>query len=124
MASVKAVQGLKHVKPILSADHSEARKRVLSLYRAWYRQAELVVADYDLTVTVAECRAKVRENFEKNRNVTDVRVIDMLFIKGQHELEETKNIWKQKNHVMNYFNQTVNPKPADFFSKFLEGHEP
>lgn len=29
---------LKQVKPILSLDKEEARKRVLHLYKAWFRQ--------------------------------------------------------------------------------------
>ena len=29
--------GLKQVRPLLSADNAEARKRVLNLYKAWYR---------------------------------------------------------------------------------------
>lgn len=29
---------LQKVRPILSVDNDEARRRVLSLYKAWYRQ--------------------------------------------------------------------------------------
>jgi len=32
------VSGLKQVRPILSLDSADARKRVLNLYKAWYRQ--------------------------------------------------------------------------------------
>lgn len=39
MAAKKAIQvGTKTVRPVLSLDSSEARSRVLSLYKAWYRQ--------------------------------------------------------------------------------------
>lgn len=37
--------------------------------------------DYDIPKSEKECRQKLREEFLKNRNVTDVRVIDMLIIK-------------------------------------------
>jgi NADH dehydrogenase (ubiquinone) 1 alpha subcomplex subunit 6 len=30
--------GVKQVRPLLSVDNAEARKRVLNLYKAWYRQ--------------------------------------------------------------------------------------
>lgn len=30
--------GVKQVRPILSVDNADARKRVLNLYKAWYRQ--------------------------------------------------------------------------------------
>lgn len=31
-------RAVKQVKPLLSTDREEARRRVLNLYRAWYRQ--------------------------------------------------------------------------------------
>jgi hypothetical protein len=37
--------------------------------------------DYDIPKSVEQCRVKLREEFEKNRHVTDIRVIDMLVIK-------------------------------------------
>jgi len=37
--------------------------------------------DYDIPKSVEQCRARLREEFEKNRHVTDIRVIDMLVIK-------------------------------------------
>lgn len=41
----------------------------------------MAVMDYDIPKTVEQCRAKLREEFERHRNVTDVRVVDMLVIK-------------------------------------------
>ncbi|CAG5118139.1 unnamed protein product [Candidula unifasciata] len=124
MAAKKLVeQGLKHVKPILSVDRTEARRRVLNLYKAWYRQIPYTVKDFYIPITIEQGRAKVREMFLKNKHVTDIRIIDMLVIKGQMELVETANLWKQPNHVMMYFKDTVKPKPTDFLSKFYEGQE-
>ncbi|KAJ9590122.1 hypothetical protein L9F63_016751 [Diploptera punctata] len=122
MATREAVKKtLRQVKPILSVDRGEARKRVFNLYKAWYRQMPYVVMDYDIPKSVEQCRAKLREEFEKNRHITDIRVIDMLVIKGQMELKETVEIWKQKGHIMTYFKETVEPKPTDFLSKFFAG---
>ena len=40
------------------------------------------------------------------------------------ELVETANIWKQKNHIMNYFKQTEVKKSKDFLTSFYDGHNP
>ena len=69
------------VKPLLSVDNSEARLRVLSLYKAWCRQIPFMVSEYDIPVNEAQAKAKLRERFTANANVKDVRVIDMLVIK-------------------------------------------
>lgn len=34
----KVVNGLKRAKPIMSANPSEAKARVIHLYKAWYKQ--------------------------------------------------------------------------------------
>ncbi|XP_030744975.1 NADH dehydrogenase [ubiquinone] 1 alpha subcomplex subunit 6 [Sitophilus oryzae] len=118
MAQV-ARDGLKQVRPILSLDRDEARKRVLNLYKAWYRQLPYIVRQYDIPKNVNDCRNKLREEFTKHKDIRDIRIIDMLVIKGQMELKETVNIWKQKGHIMSYFKETIEPKPTDFLSKFL-----
>lgn len=38
-------RSVKQVRPILSLDKEEARKRVLNLYKAWYRQLPYVGND-------------------------------------------------------------------------------
>lgn len=82
---------------------------------------EKKVLDYHIPKNTDQCRAKLREEFSKHKDVTDIRVIDLLVIKGQMELKETINIWKQKGHIMRYWKETVEPKPTDFLSKFLTG---
>ncbi|XP_063697684.1 NADH dehydrogenase [ubiquinone] 1 alpha subcomplex subunit 6 [Culicoides brevitarsis] len=123
MASREAAkQVLKQVKPILSTDKEEARKRVLNLYKAWYRQIPYIVMDFDIPKNERQCREKLKEEFVKNKDVSDIRVIDMLVIKGQMELKEAVNSWKQKHHIMKYWKETWEPKPTDFLSKFFSGH--
>ncbi|XP_034832360.1 NADH dehydrogenase [ubiquinone] 1 alpha subcomplex subunit 6-like [Maniola hyperantus] len=124
MSARQAIQvGTKTVRPVLSLTQADARSRVLSLYKAWYRQIPYIVKDYDIPKSEAQCRAKLKESFLKNKDVKDIRVIDILVIKGQMELKEAVNIWKQKGHIMTYFKPTEEPKPKDFLSKFFSGHE-
>ncbi|XP_066138493.1 NADH dehydrogenase [ubiquinone] 1 alpha subcomplex subunit 6 [Euwallacea fornicatus] len=123
MAQQTVRQTLKQVKPILSLDKEEARKRALNLYKAWYRQLPFIVKQYDIPKTVEQCKEKLRHEFKKHGEIKDIRIIDMLVIKGQMELKETVNFWKQKNHIMTYFKDTWEPKPDDFLSKFLSGKD-
>ena len=78
---------------------------------------------FRLPISFEQVRKKIKEEFMKNKNVTDVRVIDLLVIKGQMELKETVKIWKQTNHVMYYMKDTNLPRPTNFISKFLQGSD-
>ena len=62
-------------------DANESRLRVLSLYKAWYRQIPFMVEEYDIPINEAQAKAKLREKFVQNSNIKDVRVIDMMVIK-------------------------------------------
>lgn len=80
-----------------------------------------MVKHFDIPKSEEDCRWKLREYFYRNACVTDIRVIDMLVIKGYMELKEMKHMWQQKGHVMAHWNPTLEPKPYDFIGKFLEG---
>lgn len=42
MASAPAKRVIQQVRPILSIDRDEARRRVFNLYKAWYRTAPFI----------------------------------------------------------------------------------
>ncbi|CRK87758.1 CLUMA_CG001537, isoform A [Clunio marinus] len=113
---------IQQVRPILSVDREEARQRVINLYKAWHRTAPFIVEKFDIPKSVPQVRQKLKEEFIKNKDVSDVRVIDMLVIKGQMELKEITKIWKQKGHIMRYWQESIEYKPNDFLSKFMSGH--
>ncbi|XP_051156975.1 NADH dehydrogenase [ubiquinone] 1 alpha subcomplex subunit 6 [Leptopilina boulardi] len=120
-SSVQSVT--RQVKPILSINNEQARRRVIQLYKTWYRQIPHILMDYDIPKNQKECRQKLREEFMKHANVKDIRIIDMLVIKGQMELKETVGKFKNAGGLMFFFKDTVEPKPTDFLSKFLSGHD-
>lgn len=60
----------------------------------------ILVEKINVNKTEEECKEKLREVFVRNKDVADVRIIDMLVIKGQMELKEITMQWKQKCHVM------------------------
>ena len=74
------------VKPLMSIDNHEARLRVLALYKAWIRQVPAIMKMYDdLPVTEKTCRDTIKNSFVKNKNLKDIRVIDMMVIKVEYE---------------------------------------
>ena len=78
---MSATKGLKIARPVLSRTPEEARRRVMNLYRAWYRQIPFLLKDYGFTSVTAsesELRHKLREEFMKHKDVKDIRVIDLL----------------------------------------------
>ncbi len=51
-------------------------------------------------------RARIRFEFERFQDTTELPLINVLLLKGTQELIETHNRWKQKTHVMRYFDGT------------------
>ncbi|XP_060803540.1 NADH dehydrogenase [ubiquinone] 1 alpha subcomplex subunit 6-like [Amyelois transitella] len=111
----------KTAKAVMSTDFWEARRRVLGLYRAFYRYIPYIIKYFDIPKTEQDCRYKLREYFYANACVTDVRVIDILVIKGYMELKEVTHQWQQKGHVMAHWKPSWEPKPNNFICKFLSG---
>lgn len=122
MAS-RASTVVRQVKPILSVNREDARRRVLTLYKAWIRQVPISLLSYDIPKSEADCKQKIREEFKRNAHVSDIRIIDKLIIRGQMELQEVANVWKTKGGLMHYWKESWEKKPTDFMSKFLSGQD-
>ncbi|TPX34833.1 hypothetical protein SmJEL517_g02576 [Synchytrium microbalum] len=98
-----------------------ARRRALELYREWIRAVPDVVEFYQLDLPQPVIRNRIRAEFEKHRFVRDPSTIDILLFKGRTELEETMNMWKQKTHVLRFFDGTEknsDRKPVGYLEKF------
>ncbi|KAI5820015.1 NADH-ubiquinone oxidoreductase 14.8 kDa subunit [Pyronema omphalodes] len=107
-----------------SVNWNDARARVIKSYRDWYRAAPEIVNLYVLEVDTPQVRTKIRQEFERNRNVKQLPVVDMLITKSNMEFQETMNYWKQITQIMKYFRTEEDPRahvPKDFMTGFLEG---
>ncbi|KAI0632913.1 NADH-ubiquinone oxidoreductase Complex1 subunit [Trametes polyzona] len=107
----------------VSSTPEEARKRVIQLYRDWYRSAPEICSLYALNVTPQFVRHCIRNHFEEHRYVTDTRVIDVLIQKGRQEYQETLNCWKQLDHVMGVLLAPRGRPQRTFLQKFYEGRD-
>jgi len=121
---MKLTSSIRQVKPLLSANKEDARRRMIDLYKAWYRYIPVMQRSMDLPITEEQYKAKLREKFLENKHVRDPRVIDLLVVKGQIELKECMEMWCQKSHLARHFKETVKPRPKTFLGKFLDGHDP
>jgi NADH dehydrogenase (ubiquinone) 1 alpha subcomplex subunit 6 len=66
-------------------------------------------------------RTRIREQFERNRHITDPRVIDVLLIKSHQDWQETINCWKMESHMLQMVMDDYNRPPRTFLEKFFEG---
>ncbi|KAG7094134.1 hypothetical protein E1B28_007746 [Marasmius oreades] len=107
----------------ISRSPEEARKRVIQLYRDWYRSAPEIVTIYSLNMSPAYVRHQIRKKFERNRHVTDARAIDVLLLKSRQDFQETLNIWKMADHVNGILLNDTDRPQRTFLQKFYEGRD-
>ncbi|KAF9791852.1 hypothetical protein BJ322DRAFT_10 [Thelephora terrestris] len=108
-----------------SSNPTEARQRVISLYRNWYRSAPEICSLYALNVSPTYLRHVIRQKFERNRSVTDPKIIDILIAKERMEYQETMNCWKMNDQLLGLFIHPDGGKPVDgtFLQRFYQGRD-
>jgi NADH dehydrogenase (ubiquinone) 1 alpha subcomplex subunit 6 len=59
----------------------------------------------------------------RNKDVTDIRVIDLLVVRGQMDFVETAEIWRQQHNVasLDRKKDTYKKRPTGFLERFYEG---
>lgn len=90
------------------------------------KQVPDMVNLYQIELPISTVRSKIRQEFERNRYISDLPTIDIILFKGQIEYQELNNFWKQQSHVMKYFKKEEEPiatqaLPDSFMGRFLEG---
>lgn len=81
---------------------------------------------YQLEHTVRELRHATLLQFRKNGHVADPRLLEALLARGEMELQEARQQWKQKGHVEALLTPELPPSDAlsslaEFEKQFLEG---
>ena len=67
---------------------------------------------YALNIPAHAIRAKVREEFERNAQVSDIKAVDVLLLKGYQDLQETLNCWKMDRCVFSSLFLSSSPSLA------------
>ncbi|KAK3313854.1 NADH-ubiquinone oxidoreductase 14.8 kDa subunit [Apodospora peruviana] len=108
-----------------SANWAEAKRRTLAVYREWIRAAPEIQTMYSVPLPVSVIRTRIRQEFERNRFVNKLSVVDVLITKGHIDYQETMNYWRQTTHIMSYFKEENfrgdKRLPSNFLNGFLEG---
>ncbi|TGJ87622.1 hypothetical protein E0Z10_g1128 [Xylaria hypoxylon] len=108
-----------------SANWNDARRRVLAAYREWIRAAPEIQTMYSVPFPVSTIRTRMRQEFERNRYVNKLPVVDVLMVQNNAEYQEMMNFWKQTTHIMSYFESEnfrgSDRLPHNFMQGFLEG---
>jgi len=122
-AKAAAEQFVRQVKPFASRDKDEARLRVKAIYKQWQRYTPRLRFHYSFPQNMTETRLALKRQFLANKDVQDIRAVDLLVHKASIELHNTRNLLNQGCHVMNVLfpEEHIEPKPTDFMSKFLQG---
>ncbi len=63
----------------------------------------------------------MRREFERNRYVSDPKVIDVLIQKGRQSWQETMNCWSQEPHILGILLAPKDRPQRTFLEKFYEG---
>ena len=76
---------------------------------------------FALNVSPSQVRQAIRLEFERNRYVSDPKVIDLLLQKGQQSFQETMNCWSQEPHILGILLAPKDRPQRSFLQKFYEG---
>ncbi|KAH7631781.1 hypothetical protein B0T09DRAFT_319720 [Sordaria sp. MPI-SDFR-AT-0083] len=70
-----------------SANWDDAKRRVFALYRRWLRSTPEMQSMYSLPLPISVIRTRIRQEFERNRFVNKLNVVDVLLTKGHADYQ-------------------------------------
>lgn len=89
----------------LSASLDEASNKTKAAYRKAIRDIPDMRRNFTIMEDKSYLTAVIRDNFERHRNVTDPKIVDMLVFKALQELREIREQWKSRHHVYGYIHR-------------------
>ncbi|KZO97601.1 hypothetical protein CALVIDRAFT_562946 [Calocera viscosa TUFC12733] len=105
---------------------ASARADVLALYRDFYRAAPEICDTYALDIPPSLVRTRYRQEFERNKHVTDLKVLDVLILKGRQEYQEVMNTWKMRAQLLGFIMAPIERQgqhPKGFLDSFYTGKD-
>ena len=126
---------LTRVKTASSGSLKEASRRALQLYRNVLKATPKVKTVFDVDMPLPEMRRAITWHFRKSAHIKDPRIVDMLVVKGEMDLEETLMQYKQKPHLMRILEDprmlrergegqnSLSTGESDFLKKFWKSDE-
>eukprot|EP00943_MAST-04B_sp_MAST-4B-sp1_P000092 g92.t1 len=125
---------LTRVTTASSGSLKEASKRALQLYRNVLKATPKVKTVFDVDMPLSEMRRAITWQFRKSAHIQDPRIVDMLVVKGEMDLEETLMQYKQKPHLMRILedprmlkerqvNNSLSSGESEFLKKFWTSDE-
>jgi NADH dehydrogenase (ubiquinone) 1 alpha subcomplex subunit 6 len=106
---------------ISSASLNEARQQARLLFKRIMREVPRAIQLFNLPVSEDVVKRRVRQEFRKHAHLTDVDAIDVLLFRGRNELEEVRNMWKQKPHLMRFLRGSDNSQNYRFHANITSG---
>lgn len=110
---------------------SEANQLTLGLYKTIQKNVPNLIAMYDVSYTPEEVRARVREMFVRNQDVTDFRVSQLLLMRGAQLYDEMVQRYAPVDAITNYMRpleedvgyKKTGDKEQDMLQRFFLGVE-
>lgn len=110
---------------------AEANQLTLGLYKTIQKNVPNLIAMYDVSYTPEEVRARVREMFVRNQDVTDFRVSQLLLMRGAQLYDEMVQRYAPVDAFTNYMRpleedvgyKKTGDKEQDMLQRFFLGVE-
>lgn len=108
----------------LSSSLQEASRKAVAAYRAALKDIPDMRRNFTIVEDESYVQRVIRDNFERHRDVTDPKIVDMLVFKATQELREIREQWKSRYHVYSYMQRYSEKLMREEFSRQTGAADP